>query len=192
MKNIILISILFFNSCSTFLSELEKTIGTNVTLEQLLSTPQENFPLKGWHPDYDLAIELAAKEFPITVPCNNPKLFFKSLAFPESAHDRRSTYREPPPLGYDSLGLLQLSLEDEKVYKCGFKTREDVYHPIRNLYCGVKILNKLQTKYAGKSIYWQGGQYWSVLRNPENWPNRKYYNGLKSFKKEMSKGGCKL
>jgi len=192
MKNLIFISFLFFNSCSTFLNEFEKTIGSNVTLEQLLSIPQENYPLKGWHPDYDLAIELAAKQFSIDVPCHNPKLFFKSLAFPESAYDRRSTYREPQPLGYDSLGLLQLSLEDEKVYKCGFKTREDVYHPIRNLYCGVKILNMLQTKHAGKSIYWQGGQYWSVLRNPENWPKRKNFDGLKAFKDNMRKGGCNL
>lgn len=186
--------LLFLISCSEIQKKIDADAPTNhhSELKKLLLTSQDNYPLKGWHEDYSKVIELSVKDFPISVPCDNPVLFWQSVALPESAFNRRSTYNEPAPLNYQSLGLLQLSLEDESWAHCGFKTKQDVYHPIRNLYCGVKILNMLQTKHAGKSIYWQGGQYWSVLRNPENWPNRKNYNGLKAFKENIKKGGCDI
>jgi transglycosylase-like protein with SLT domain len=80
-------------------------------------------------------------------------------------------FHEPPPLGVDSVGLLQLSYEDEPIYKLepldrGRKTLED---PLVNLRCGVKILATLLTrdKVVAASAGTQhhgGARYWSVLR----------------------------
>jgi hypothetical protein len=143
------------------------------TIESLLAKPASAYPLKGWHNDYDKILQETAKKIPVQVPCDDPALFFKAIAYKEtSGFNRNSSYMEPPPLGYTSDGLLQLSIEDERTYKCGFTTRESVRHPIRNLYCGVKILARIQSlqKFKGKSIYYQAGQYWSVMRDYGNWP----------------------
>jgi len=156
-------------------------------IAKLLAKPASDYPLKGWHADYDAILVAAAEKFPVTVPCDDVALFFKSIGYKETTgFNRNSSYMEPPPLGYTSDGLLQLSIEDEAGYKCGFTTRESVRHPIRNLYCGVKILNKIQnlSKFKGKSIYYQAGQYWSVMRDFGNWPKangrlaevKKYFN----------------
>jgi hypothetical protein len=143
------------------------------TIEKLLSKPADSYPVKGWHDDYDKILETTAKVFPVQVPCGSVALFFKAIASEETTGFNRSTsFMEPPPLGYTSDGLLQLSIEDEGTYRCGFRTRTDVRHPIRNLYCGVKILSRIQSlsRFKGKSIYYQAGQYWSVMRNDANWP----------------------
>ena len=143
------------------------------SIEDLLKKDASSYPLKGWHSDYDKILQATSKKFPVEVPCDDVPLFFKAIAFKEtSGFNRNSSYMEPPPLGYTSDGLLQLSIEDERAYKCGFTTRESVRHPIRNLYCGVKILARIQSlsKFKGKSIYYQAGQYWSVMRDFGNWP----------------------
>lgn len=68
-----------------------------------------------------------------------------------------------------STGLLQLSLESSKGYSCGFTKQSDLYDPLRNIECGVKILEKWVTNdgciscKSGSS--WRGGaRFWSVLR----------------------------
>jgi hypothetical protein len=142
-------------------------------IETLLSKPADSYPVKGWVDDYTTILNETAKVFPVQVPCGSVALFFKALASKETTGFNRSTsFMEPPPLGYTSDGLLQLSIEDEGTYRCGFRNRADVRHPIRNLYCGVKILSRIQglTKFKGKSIYYQAGQYWSVMRDFGNWP----------------------
>jgi hypothetical protein len=70
-----------------------------------------------------------------------------------------------------SRGLLQLSLEsaNNANYGCRFKTEKELEDPIKNLVCGVKILNhwiKLEpviSRNADKDWY-GASKYWGVLR----------------------------
>ena len=76
-----------------------------------------------------------------------------AIAHFESSWKPHEIFHEPPPLGVDSVGLLQLSYEDEPNFHLekldrGVKSLED---PLVNLRCGVKILRG-------------GARYWSVLR----------------------------
>lgn len=69
-----------------------------------------------------------------------------------------------------SRGLLQISLESSKGYACGFKTQSEIHDPLRNLDCGIRILDRWlgrDGRIAGKvGSSWQGGaRYWSVLRS---------------------------
>jgi hypothetical protein len=71
----------------------------------------------------------------------------------------------------DSVGLLQLSYEDEPVYHLehldrGVKSLED---PLVNLRCGVKIMSALVARdgivaSSEGGTHRGGGRYWSVLR----------------------------
>nr|WP_295900155.1 transglycosylase SLT domain-containing protein [uncultured Bdellovibrio sp.] len=68
-----------------------------------------------------------------------------------------------------SRGLLQISIESGNAYGCGFKTAQDLHDPLKNLSCGVRILDRWvgrDGRIAGKvSDAWRGGaRYWSVLR----------------------------
>ena len=68
-----------------------------------------------------------------------------------------------------SRGLLQLSIESGNAYGCQFKSSQDLHDPLKNLSCGVRILDRwldrdgrIGGKINGK---WRGGaRYWSVLR----------------------------
>jgi hypothetical protein len=77
-------------------------------------------------------------------------------------------------------GLMQLSFETGKMYKCDFTTANDLNDPIKNLWCGVKILDTwighdhvisedpLETVDKKKEKVWLGGaRYWQTLRTPE-------------------------
>lgn len=70
-----------------------------------------------------------------------------------------------------SRGLLQISFESAKGYRCLLKTPNDLHNPKMNLRCGVKILNHWigkDERIAGRMAttrQWRGGaRYWSVLR----------------------------
>lgn len=68
-----------------------------------------------------------------------------------------------------SRGLLQLSIESANAYGCGFKSANELHDPLRNLSCGLRILNRWMAadqRIAGKvNGGWRGGaRYWSVLR----------------------------
>lgn len=68
-----------------------------------------------------------------------------------------------------SRGLLQISLESSKGYRCGFTADKQLHDPMRNLSCGIIILNhwmKKDARIASRlGLGWRGGaRYWSVLR----------------------------
>lgn len=73
-----------------------------------------------------------------------------------------------------SRGLLQLSLEsvNSSRYSCNIKTNADLDDPIKNLICGVKILNywmrmePVISRVDGKEWY-GASKYWGVLRTSD-------------------------
>jgi transglycosylase-like protein with SLT domain len=97
--------------------------------------------------------------------------FFIAIARFESSWKPHEIFHEPPPLGVDSVGLLQLSYEDEPVYHLEHLDRagKSLEDPLVNLRCGVKIMATLVAKDGvvaatvdGK--HRGGARYWSVLR----------------------------
>ena len=94
-----------------------------------------------------------------------------AMAWRESNWKPGVIYHEPPPLGVDSVGLLQLSYEDEKPYKLEKLDRKarSLEDPLVNLRCAVKILSKLVAQdkvvqFSGKDSYKGSPRYWSVMR----------------------------
>lgn len=97
-----------------------------------------------------------------------------ALTYYESGYDPTQIYHEPPPLGIDSVGLLQLSYEDKQYGFCNLnKATKSLQDPINNLDCGIKIF-----------AYWIGhdgyistpqnhgaARYWSTLRQSRKLPN---------------------
>lgn len=130
------------------------------------------------HSDWDKALydELAALpdvEIP-GLPCKKLKTkdcvaqLMSIMAKYESGFDPKNVYHEPPPLGVDSIGLFQLSIESEKSL-CSLKSKDDLKEPITNIKCAVKVLSKWVQKdgvlFGGQKGAWRGGsRYWSVLR----------------------------
>lgn len=164
MKSLLL-SLIFLVGCAS-------KAPSGPSLSDLMSTKASQWPLVGWVPEYDIAVKQAAKGLPFPAfPCGKDVVsVVKAMASAESSFKRTTVYQEPPPPkgpGTKSIGLLQLSLGDQKNYKldCGWKSDEDIKHPIKNLYCGVNMLSKLHQKYPKESFYRSGGRYWSVLRS---------------------------
>ena len=90
----------------------------------------------------------------------------------ESGHDPSTSFREAfndrhgqPVI---SRGLLQLSIESANGYRCGFSDAEELHDPVRNLACGVTILNRwvvADQQVTSDARPWKGGaRYWAVLR----------------------------
>lgn len=99
--------------------------------------------------------------------------FISSMAKFESGFDPNESYTERFKDSSNSYvisrGLLQISLESSKGYRCGFLTGRELYSPTKNLSCGIKILNhwmKKDNRIASRmGLSWKGGaRYWSVLR----------------------------
>lgn len=99
--------------------------------------------------------------------------FISSMAKFESGFDPNESYTEGFKDSSNSYvvsrGLLQISLESSKGYRCGFLTGRELYHPTKNLSCGIKILNhwmKKDNRIASRTgLSWKGGaRYWAVLR----------------------------
>ncbi|MGE8064812.1 transglycosylase SLT domain-containing protein [Pseudomonas sp. NPDC089569] len=98
------------------------------------------------------------------------EIIIKMIAF-ESGFDPHCIYKEPPPLGVDSVGLLQLSYEDEQHYSLEPLSREEksLEDPWVNIRCGLKIFSHWL---ARDKVVAQGSggasrgaaRYWSVLR----------------------------
>jgi hypothetical protein len=89
----------------------------------------------------------------------------------ESSWNPHDIFHEPPPLSVDSIGLLQLSYEDQSAYNLEplSRAQKSLEDPFINLRCGVAILATLVAKdrtvtssLSGK--YRGGAAYWSVLR----------------------------
>lgn len=114
----------------------------------------------------------------------------------ESSFNPKTKFMEPPPLGYESIGLMQLSYQDQPNYPTcelnrSLKNLEDGSH---NLRCGLIILNKLvqqDNRIAGQvSGRWKGGaRYWSVLRFENKGKPRPSYNSIISHMKSVT--ACK-
>jgi hypothetical protein len=96
---------------------------------------------------------------------------FVAIARFESNWKPHEIFHEQPSLGVDSVGLLQLSYEDEPIYHLehlhrNMKSLED---PLVNLRCGVKIMGTLVAKdgvvaSSDGEKHRGGARYWSVLR----------------------------
>jgi uncharacterized protein (TIGR02594 family) len=99
----------------------------------------------------------------------------------ESSFNPKAQFRESS--GEISAGLLQLSTGDAGRYSCDFSTLEDVLDPLKNLSCGVRILQRWVVQdnvisgISGRD-HKGGSRYWSTLR-----PGRK----LETIKARCSK-----
>lgn len=86
-----------------------------------------------------------------------------AMSYYESSWNPKSIYNEPPPLGYPSIGLLQLSYEDHRGYPyCPGKGSGELTDPVTNLTCGVKILAHQVLSKGAISV--SSGAYWSVIK----------------------------
>ncbi|WP_374077109.1 transglycosylase SLT domain-containing protein [Bdellovibrio bacteriovorus] len=86
-----------------------------------------------------------------------------------------------------SRGLLQISIESGNAYGCGFRTAQELHDPMKNLSCGIRILDRWlgrDGRIAGKvSNAWRGGaRYWSVLRSTNSTP----YKSIVSWSQNLS------
>lgn len=90
--------------------------------------------------------------------------FRPETSFQESFKDRHGDF-------VISRGLLQLSIESARGYKCNLRNAQDLHDPQRNLECTVKILKRWvdDDNVISKRLtngQWRGGaRYWSVLRH---------------------------
>jgi hypothetical protein len=159
-------------------------------VDKLLSIDPARFPeTPHWGPEYEQIILETLKLFPVKqLPCE-PITTFKGIVNAESGFKKSSRYLES--FGVYSIGLMQLSVSDEKRYFCGFKTEADVINPIRNLYCSVKVFNTLENKYPKESFYEYGGRYFSTLRwNKYKVWEGKTQSGWQRVRDYWQKNGC--
>jgi len=89
-----------------------------------------------------------------------------------------------------SRGLLQISLQSAQGYGCAVSVPKDLNDPLKNLSCGVKILNRFIPKdvsIAGKlNGSWQGAtKYWAVLRGTTDY-TKKSLEGIKGYTKNLT------
>ncbi len=71
-----------------------------------------------------------------------------------------------------SRGLLQISIESAKGYDCEVGNAQELHNPLKNLTCGVRILDRWvgrDGRIAGKvDAKWRGGaRYWAVMREAD-------------------------
>lgn len=112
-----------------------------------------------------------------------------AMAEKESSHKPETQYKESFKDQHGnyviSRGLLQLSIESARGYKCVLDNAQDLHDPYKNLDCGLKILTRWVSKdgfIARKTSGWRGGaRYWSVLRK----------SSTKSFITGYTKQVCK-
>jgi Transglycosylase SLT domain len=179
---------LFIASCTPVIpTPPPEVVVAKPLLEDLLNTEASAWPTTGWVEDYSFTVQETLKIAPIAkLPCKDGAAVFKSIAKAESGFKRETVYREPAPLNNNSIGLLQLSFTDQKNYGiyCKWANEEDLKHPIRNLYCGVRMLSILEKKNPTLNFYQYGGKYWSVLRALEFWPG-KSQSGYERFKASL-------
>lgn len=93
----------------------------------------------------------------------------------ESDFNPHSIYHEPPPLGVDSIGLLQLSYEDRNLYHLEplDKNNKSLEDPLVNIRCGLTIfahwMEKDRVVASGSGGSSRGSaRYWSVMREGAN------------------------
>lgn len=110
--------------------------------------------------------------------------FMVAIAFYESGFNPSSKYMEPPPLGYESIGLYQLSYEDNKGYPdCKLnRASKNLEDPAQNIRCASIIMQKLLKDGQITSADFKRGlaRYWSVTRPTNKGKPRPAYNGIKN------------
>jgi hypothetical protein len=89
----------------------------------------------------------------------------------ESAWKPDTKFFEPPPLRQFSVGLLQLSYEDQPIYRFAppvVEAAKSLEDPLVNLRCGMKVFAKLVAQdkmvVSGDGNHRGAARYWSVLR----------------------------
>jgi hypothetical protein len=96
-----------------------------------------------------------------------------AMAWYESSWRVDAVFHEPPALSVDSIGLLQLSYEDEPLYHLRHLdpaiAAQSLKNPIVNLECGLAILSHWVAKdgviaHSEGRRHTGGARYWSVLR----------------------------
>ena len=102
--------------------------------------------------------------------------FVIAIARFESDWNPHAVFHEPPPLGVDSVGLLQLSYEDQPNYHLEplNRAQKSLEDPLVNIRCGLVIMAHVVEKdgvVAGEFTdaqqhkkYKGAARYWSVLR----------------------------
>jgi hypothetical protein len=162
-------------------------------IEKLLATDAAKYPeTRHWDNDYDAIIDATLKVYPVKkFPCD-PLVTMAGIVLAESGFKRSTKYMEPK-LKYYSRGLLQLSVEDESWAKCGIGTVEAINHPIRNLYCGIKLMNRYETKWPTRNFFEAQGAYWSTVRW-DKYPmwKGKTQGGVKTVLKYWRDNGCQI
>jgi len=100
-----------------------------------------------------------------------------AVAKRESGFNPTTRYDEPG-LDEDSIGLMQLSLGDARIYGCSFTSEADISDPAKNLECAVRIMTRLIPRagmIGGAGNIIGAAAYWSTLRDrPQNIASRNY------------------
>lgn len=134
----------------------------------------------------------AVKEPPF-YPCSEI-VFWEAVKMAESGGKPNTCYEESD--GSLSCGLYQLSLSDANIYGCNFKTKSDLFDPVKNADCKDKIKAKLRRIFPTEPWDNALARYWGTLRSKKNpmwkkWhernPNHKGYVNFQRFAKER---GC--
>lgn len=108
----------------------------------------------------------------------------------ESGFDTNTKYKEDfednSGNNVISRGLLQISIESSKGYDCGMTDAQELHNPLKNLSCGVRILDRWvgrDGRIGGKvNSKWRGGaRYWSVLREGD----KTSYKSIVSWSKAL-------
>ncbi|WP_409479507.1 hypothetical protein [Pseudobdellovibrio sp. HCB154] len=86
-----------------------------------------------------------------------------------------------------SRGLLQISIESANGYDCELSNAQDLHNPLKNLSCGVRILDRWvgrDGRIAGKvDSKWRGGaRYWAVLREGDKTSYKTILSSSKNLK----------
>lgn len=99
--------------------------------------------------------------------------FFEKLSFYESSHNPAVSNNDRISSNHvvSSRGMLGISIDSSRIYKCNLSNAHELFSAEKNLACGVKILDTLVGQDqiiaglgGGK---WMGGaRYWGPLRKP--------------------------
>lgn len=86
-----------------------------------------------------------------------------------------------------SRGLLQISIESANGYDCELSNAQDLHNPLKNLSCGVRILDRWvgrDGRIAGKvDAKWRGGaRYWAVMREGDKTSYKTILSSSKNLK----------
>lgn len=92
-----------------------------------------------------------------------------AIALYESDYNPGNVYHEPPPLSVDSIGLYQLSYEDQMKWCSMVRASNTLKDPITNIRCAIPEMAMLAKKdgviSGGSSGAWRGlPRYWSTMR----------------------------